>query len=153
MVRLGTTKDIEQTNIIRKQVNELHVLGEPTVFKGFSKELEEHIKNFVNDKTKSFLVYEKDDKILAYAMLEFVTKPETSYRYEQKYLEVQELGTLEGFKGKGYGKLVMQKIEEIAKQNNFNQIQLNMWTFNDKVLNFYEKIGFENYRKYLRKNI
>ena len=153
MVRLGTTKDIEQTNIIRKQVNELHVLGEPTVFKGFSKELEEHIKNFVNDKTKSFLVYEKDDKILAYAMLEFVTKPETSYRYEQKYLEVQELGTLEGFKGKGYGKLVMQKVEEIAKQNNFNQIQLNMWTFNDKVLNFYEKIGFENYRKYLRKNI
>ena len=153
MVRLGTIKDIEQTNIIRKQVNDLHVLGEPTVFKGFSKELEEHIKNFVNDKTRSFLVYEENNKILAYAMIEFVVKPETSYRYEQKYLEVQELGTLEGFKGKGYGKLVMQKVEEIAKQNNFNQIQLNMWTFNDKVLKFYEKIGFENYRKYLRKNI
>ena len=98
-------------------------------------------------------MYEENGKILAYAMIEFVTKPETSYRYEQKYLEVQELGTLEGFKGKGYGKQIMQRVEEIAKENNFNQVQLNMWSFNDTVLKFYEKIGFKNYRKYLRKNI
>lgn len=33
MVRFGTEKDVEKINDLRKQVNEIHAVGRPDVFK------------------------------------------------------------------------------------------------------------------------
>lgn len=39
-VRFAKEEELDQVNILRKQVNDLHVEGKPEVFKpGFSKEL------------------------------------------------------------------------------------------------------------------
>ena len=114
MIRLGTEKDITRVNELRKQVNDLHVSGEPSVFKpGFCQEMQDYLGEFVNSEDKLLLVYEEDGEIYGYAMVEEISKPETPYRYELHYLEVGELGVDEDKKGKGYGKMLMQEIEKI----------------------------------------
>ena len=52
MIREGKLEDLEQVNVIRKQVNDLHVKGEPTVFKGFVPEIANYVKEFINNPNK-----------------------------------------------------------------------------------------------------
>ena len=150
MIKFATEKDLKQVNIIRREVNELHVKGVSNVFKpGFSKELEEHVNQYINSNDKFLIVCEENDIICSYAMVELISKPETPYRYALKYLEIIELGTLKSEQGKGYAKEVMKKVKDIAKKHDIHRIELNMWTFNESALKFYEKLGFNVYRKYL----
>ena len=152
MIRFATEKDIKQVNVIRKEVNDLHVKGEPKIFKpGFCKEMQDYVKNFIGSQDKMLIVYENEDNLIcAYAMIEDVTKEETPYRYKLHFLEIQEIGTLNNHQGKGYASALLEKAKEIAKKRNIENIELNMWSFNKKALNFYNKKGFETYRKYLR---
>ncbi len=150
MIRFANLKDLEQVNIIRKEVNELHVNQVPKVFKaGFSKELEEYASSYINSDDKFLLVYEENNIICSYAMVNIVVKPETPYRHLLKYLEIQEIGTLQTKQRNGFGKQLIQKIKELAKDLGIERIELNMWSFNDNALKFYENLGFKTYRRYL----
>ena len=154
MIRLGKMEDIQQVNVIRKEVNDLHVKGKPNIFKpGFCSALAEYVKQFVGSDDKMLLVCEENNLICAYAMIEFITKPETPYRYELEYLHIEELGTLQGQQGKGYGKAIMEKVKELAKERNISRLELDVWSFNEQAIKFYDKIGFERYREYLELNI
>jgi len=153
MIRFGTRDDVKQVNVIRKQVAVIHQMGEPQIFKGFTKGLEEHIYEFFGNLDKKLLVYEADGEILGYAMLEFVIKPETDYRYALKYLDVCELGVLQSRRSQGIGKKLLDEIQQVAKNNGYYQIQLNAWTFNERGLKFYNDYGFQNYRDYFRLDI
>lgn len=150
MIRFATLNDLEQVNIIRKEVNDLHVQGEPSVFKGFTKDIENYVKEFIKDDNKKLLLCENDGIICGYAMLEFTIKPESVYRYEQKFVDVHELGVLKSCQSKGYGKMLINTIKELAKQFGYPKIELNMWEFNKTALNFYEKTGFKTYRRYMK---
>lgn len=150
MIRFGNKNDIESVNLLRKQVNDLHVKCEPYIFKGFTNEMKEYVNNFIQDKNKMLLIYEADNKIVSYAMLEILEKAETSYRYAIKFLEICEIGVDINCRSKGIGQQMMEKIKKIAKENNLNQIQLDCWSFNEKALKFYEKQGFKRCREYFR---
>ena len=149
MIRNGTKEDLTQVNIIRKQVNDLHVIGEPEHFKGFTKAIEDHVNEFIDSDTKKLLVLE-DDGIKAFAMIEFVDRPESNYRKAMRYLEINEFGTLEGFHGKGYGKLLMNEIRKQAQEKGYKKLNLDVWNFNENAVKFYEKFGFEGYRTHMR---
>ena len=150
MIRLGVKDDIEKVNILRKQVNDLHVKGEPKIFKGFTNELKEYVNTFIQDKNKMLLVFEEDGEIISYAMLEILEKPETSYRFAIKFLEIHEICVDLNCRSKGIGQQMMEKIRQIAKEKNLNEIQLDCWSFNHKALKFYEKQEFKRYREYFR---
>jgi len=150
MIRNGTNEDVKQVNIIRKEVNDLHVKGEPEHFKGWTESIENYVYEFIDSQTKQLLVLEEDNVIKAFAMIEFVEKPESNYRKAMKYLEINEFGTKEVFQGKGYGKALMQEIKNIAKEKGFSKLDLNVWNFNESAVKFYERFGFEEYRTYMR---
>ena len=150
MIRLGVKDDIEKVNILRKQVNDLHVKGEPKLFKGFTNELKEYVNDFVQDKNKMLLVFEEDNEIISYAMLEILEKSETSYRFAIKFLEIHEIGVDLNCHSKGIGQQMMEKIKQIAKEKKLNEIQLDCWSFNQRALKFYEKQEFKRYREYFR---
>ena len=150
MIRIGNEKDFDSVNVLRKEVNDLHVMGEPKIFKGFTKPMQEYLKEYFIDPNKVLLVYEENGIIYGYAMLEIVEKPERPHAFKSKFLHIEELGVAKNFRGKGIGKQLMEKIREIAKEKALAEIQLDAWAFNQSALAFYDKAGFETYRKYLR---
>ncbi len=151
MIRLGEEKDISRVNELRKQVNDMHVQGEPNIFKpGFCQEMQDYLKQFVNSDDKCFIVYEQDSYIVGYAMLEFITKPENAYRYQLQFVEVSELGVDDACRSSGIGKQLFDYIIDIAKNRGYENIELNMWTFNERALKFYEKQGLKTYRRHMR---
>ena len=57
VIRFAKLADLNQINIIRKEVNELHAKGAPKVFKsGFSKDIENYAKEYINSKDKFLLI-------------------------------------------------------------------------------------------------
>ena len=151
VIKRATMEDIEGVNVIRKQVNDMHVAGEPNIFKpGFGENMQNFVKTFLTEENKVLLVAKEEDLIVGYAALEIIEKEETDYRYALRFLEVGELGVLEGIRQKGVGGKLMEEVKRVAKEFNINEVQLNMWSFNTGALEFYEKIGYETYRRHLR---
>jgi len=67
---------------------------------------------------------------------------ELNYQNELKS-KIHKIYMLPKAQGKGIGKILMQKAEELAQENNQKSITLNVNRFN-KALNFYEKLGYKN---------
>lgn len=53
--------------------------------------------------------------------------------------KIGRVATLESYRGKGVGKLVMKKVEEYAKENNIYELKLHA---QKPVERFYEKLGY-----------
>jgi L-phenylalanine/L-methionine N-acetyltransferase len=47
------------------------------------------------------------------------------------------------FGGKGFGKLMMQAIIDLGKQNGLKRIELSTATINEKAIRLYERVGFQ----------
>ena len=151
MIRLGQNADIERINIIRKEVHGIHAEGESGIFKPeFSRELSDYIHEYIDSDHKWVYVYEEDGTILGYMMVDMVLKVESPMRYEGRYLEVCELGVAGDNKSKGIGTKLVDKVKELAIEQGVDSVELNMWEFNDRALKFYEKCGFETYRRHMR---
>ena len=56
-------------------------------------------------------------------------------------MEVEYLCVDEAFRGRGYGKELLQKIEKTAEEKNLRQITV--WTYSFQAPGFYEKMGYE----------
>ena len=154
MIRLGHKDDIAVVNNIRQEVHKLHAMGESDIFKPeFSRELSEYVYEYIDSDSQWLYVYEEDGNVLGYAMIKVIIKEDSPYRYESKYLEVSELGVTEGTRSRGIGTKLMQKVSDVAKDLGVDMVELNMWEFNDKALKFYEKCGFETYRRHMRVKI
>ena len=153
-IRFAVRDELEQVNRIRKQVNELHVSGEPAIFKdGFSKELSDYIYTVFADPLKKIAVCESNGTISAFAVLHHITKPENPFMHVRDYLDIDEFGVDAACRRKGIATEMIRFIREYAKSEGFSRIELNMWEFNRDALAFYEAVGFSTYRRYMETDV
>ena len=115
-----------------------HQAGRPDIFANLSDEIlkEDLIKNF--EKLSTLIICD-NDTIVGY--LSYVIKE----RHTKK-LDVDQLVIMEQYRGKGFGKKLMDKVKEIALKNNCGRVELNCWLFNENALSMYEHIGYERQR-------
>ncbi|MDO8316711.1 MAG: GNAT family N-acetyltransferase [Flavobacterium sp.] len=89
----------------------------------------------LNEKGHHFLLVNEDELCLGFASYEHNYLNQNLTRLHKIYL-------LPEAQGKGAGKLLIDTIENLAKENHSVAISLNVNKFN-KALTFYKKIGFE----------
>lgn len=80
-----------------------------------------------------FLVIKEDDTYLGFASYEL------NYHYETT--KIHKIYILPKAQGKGAGRILLSKIEDIARRNGNTIISLNVNRFN-QAIHFYEKTGF-----------
>ena len=149
-IRIARDDELEQVNVLRKQVNDLHVAGKPDVFKpGFGDELRDFIHIIRNDPEQDIVVAEQDGIILGFAVLHHIQKPENPFMHERDFLDIDEFCVDEAHRRQGVGTALMDFIREYAQQKGFRRIELNMWEFNQDALAFYEAAGFTTFRRYM----
>lgn len=115
-----------------------HQNGRPDVFKNLS---DDELKQELISDFEKFKIIEilKDERIIGYLAYEFKGKRVLK-------LHVDQLVIKEDSRKKGYGKILMEKVKDIAKENNCNMIVLDCWTFNTNAMAMYEHIGFDRQR-------
>lgn len=95
---------------------------------------EESLKNNVQN-GHHFLLAKEDNIALGFVSYEHNYKQEPVTRIHKIYILPQT-------QGKGIGKLLIDAVEDLAKENHSVALSLNVNRFN-KALTFYQKIGFE----------
>ena len=149
-IRFAIETDLESINLLRKQVNDLHVAGKPDVFRpGFPDQLRNFIHVIWNDPEQEIVVAEQDENICGFAVLHHINKPENPFMYERDFLDIDEFCVDEAFRRQGVASAMIGFIRDYAREEGFHRIELNMWEFNQGALAFYEAAGFTTYRRYM----
>lgn len=149
-VRLALKTELERVNELRRQVNDVHVEGKPDVFKpGFPDALKDHIYSIWDDPEQDIIVAELDNAIRGFAIVHHIHRPESPYKYELDFLDVDEFCVDEACRRRGVGMALVDYIRQYAKAKGYRRIELNMWEFNQGALAFYEAAGFTTYRRYM----
>ena len=130
MVREATTDDIDKGLLeVFIEGYRYHQNGRPDIFSNLSDE--QLRKDLIENMERlSTIVITDKDKIVGY--LSYVIK-----KRHTKKLDVDQLVIKESFRGKGYGKQLMEEAKNIAIQNNCDRIELNCWMFNESALEMY----------------
>ena len=101
-IRFAKEDELERVNVLRKQVNDLHVEGKPDVFKpGFNDDLRDHIYDIWNDPEQEIVVADVDGIICGFAVVHHIYKVENPFMYERDFIDVDEFCVDESFRRQG----------------------------------------------------
>ena len=149
-VRFAAPEDLPRVNVLRKQVNDLHVAGKPDVFRpGFCDELRDYVYVIQNDPQKKIAVAEANGVICGFAVLNHIVRPENPFMFERDFLDIDEFGVDENCRRQGIASALIAFIRDYAREQGFRRLELNMWEFNRGALAFYETAGFKTFRRYM----
>ncbi|SDQ56706.1 GNAT family N-acetyltransferase [Virgibacillus salinus] len=139
IVREVETSDAENLANLIKQVDEssqymLWEAGERNIKSENQLKVINGIKNAENS---TILVAEKDNELVGYLI---VIGGNAQRNKHSAYIVI---GILKGYRGKGIGKQLINKLEQWAVNQNVSRLELTVVTKNEGALSLYKKLGFE----------
>lgn len=149
-IRFAKREELEEVNVLRKQVNDIHAAGRPDIFRaGFTDELRDYVYEIFEDENKDIVIAIENGEICCMAVINEIHKPSNPFMLERSFLDVDEFCVKDTFRRKGIAGQMIVYIKSIAKERGLQKLELNMWEFNEEALAFYEAAGFHTYRRYM----
>ena len=143
MIRKASKEDIKRIIDLLHQVNMVHHVLRPDLFKPYTtKYSEQELELILKDNNKPIFVYD-DKMVLGYAFCQI-----NEVRYHQllednKMLYIDDICVDEGARGKHIGKALYEYVLEYAKSIGCDNITLNVWEGNNPALQFYKNMGMK----------
>ena len=152
-IRRAIKEDIPRVLELLVQVDMVHHIGRPDIFKGpATKYNAEELEEIVSDNsTPVFVCTGTDGTIMGHAFCVHKQVIGDSVLTDIKTLYIDDICVDEAYRGNGVGRALYEHVKEYAKEKGFHRIELNMWEFNKGALAFYESVGFETYRRYVER--
>lgn len=149
-VRPAKREELERINELRRMVNDLHVEGRPAHFKpGFDPELQQHVYDQFEAENEDVLAAVADGKIVGFATVVYVHRPEGPYTLPLDFYHVNEFGVDAAHRRKGVASALVAYMKEDAKKRGLPRLDLDVWAFNESAKAFYDAAGFKTYRYYM----
>ena len=139
VIRKVKENDYSDLKILMQYIQDLHYLNRSDIHKHneiFSKD--EFNENFDN-----ILVAEIKGTLCGIAIYFIKNTKDNNYVHGKKVLFVEWLAVKPKYRKKGVASLLMDKMQEIAKENKCSSIELNVWSFNKGAIKFYEKMNMK----------
>jgi ribosomal protein S18 acetylase RimI-like enzyme len=150
VIRYAKREELESVNKLREQVNEVHVNGRPDIFRADGWPLiESNIYTRFDEDSSGVIVADLNDVIVGFAVVQYISRPETSFSKARRFYHIEEFGVDENHRRKGIATSLINFAKEDAKKLGFERVELNMWEFNEGALAFYESVGFKTFRRYM----
>ncbi|MEE0410613.1 MAG: GNAT family N-acetyltransferase [Clostridia bacterium] len=142
MIRLAQIKDIPKIGDLLSQVDMVHHLGRPDIFKIGRKYSDEELKILLEDGNRPILVaVDEDDTVMGYCFCIFRQHIDDSVLTDIKTLYIDDLCVDENLRGRHIGKELYNAAVEFAKANGCYNLTLNVWSCNESAMKFYESCG------------
>lgn len=143
-IRRAVLSDCERINELLYQVQQLHHLGRPDLFKANAKKYtDSQLKEIIGDDMRPiFVCADCNGTVLGYVFCIKQCNGETENLNALKTLYIDDLCVDEQYRGRHIGTLLCEYAVNYAKENGFDNITLNVWANNESALKFYEKFGF-----------
>ena len=150
MIRRAEIRDIERIHELLRQVNLVHYLGRPDLFRLGSKYTDEELKEIIQDDNRPIFVYtDEEDKVLGYAFCIHQQILSSNLMTDIRTLYIDDLCVDEADRGMHIGTKLYEYVLKYAKEHDYYNVTLNVWAFNEKALAFYEHLGLQKQKIYM----
>ena len=144
-VRRAEEKDIPAVLKLLVQVDMVHHMGRPDLFKGpATKYSAEELKAiFQDDTTPVFVCVNTEGTVCGHAFCIHRQIKDDSVLTDIKTLYIDDICVDENMRGKHVGSTLYEHVMEYARENDFYNVTLNVWSCNPGAMKFYESLGFK----------
>lgn len=147
-IRKAKIEDLEEITELLIQVKKLHENGRPDIFKPTMKNQvkEEAIEILSGKRFQTIIATNEENKAIGMAIYEVKERKGHKNLKDARTLWVEDIVVEEKQQGKRVGTRLMEKLQKIAKKKKCIRIELNVWNFNTKAYEFYQKLGMNEQR-------
>ena len=143
MVRKANKGDIKRIIELLHQVNMVHHVIRPDLFKPHTtKYNEQELESMLNDASKPIFVFD-DGEVLGYAFCQITEVKDNQLLEDIKTLYIDDICVDEKARGKHVGKTLYEYVRDYAQSIGCNNITLNVWEGNEPALRFYQNMGMQ----------
>jgi ribosomal protein S18 acetylase RimI-like enzyme len=146
-IRKADKKDIPQMNELLRQVNLVHHIGRPDLFKKANKYTDEELVEILKDENRPiFAAVNDEDIMLGYAFCVHQEHPNDNLLTDIKTLYIDDLCVDENTRGQHIGRQLYEYVLSWAKEQGYYNVTLNVWNCNEPAMKFYESLGMTPYK-------
>ena len=143
MIRRAEIKDIPGIIELLHQVNMVHHVLRPDLFKPYTtKYNEQELEALIGDDSKPIFVFE-DGGVLGHAFCKITEVKGDKLLQDIKTLYIDDICVDEKARGKHVGKALYEFVRDYAKSIGCYNITLNVWEGNDAAQCFYRNMGMK----------
>ena len=143
MIRRAEIKDIPGIIELLHQVNMVHHVLRPDLFKPYTtKYNEQELEALIGDDSKPIFVFE-DGRVLGHAFCKITEVKGDKLLQDIKTLYIDDICVDENARGQHVGKALYEYVRDYATSIGCNNITLNVWEGNDAALSFYKNMGMK----------
>jgi ribosomal protein S18 acetylase RimI-like enzyme len=142
-MRKTRKEDIQRILELLHQVNMVHHVIRPDLFKPYTtKYNEQELEAMLDDDSKPIFVYD-DGMVLGYAFCQITEVRDNQLLEDIKTLYIDDICVDENARGRHIGKALYEYVRDYAKSIGCNNITLNVWEGNEPALHFYRNMGMQ----------
>ena len=143
MIRKASNKDIQRIIELLHQVNMVHHVIRPDLFKPHTtKYNEQELEAMFKDDSKPVFVYD-DGEVLGYAFCQTTEVKDNLLLEDNKTLYIDDICVDEKARGKHVGKALYEYVRDYARSIGCHNITLNVWEGNNPAISFYKNMGMQ----------
>lgn len=142
-LRKACPKDIKRIIELLHQVNMVHHVIRPDLFKPYTtKYNEQELLSILDDDSKPIFVYD-DGEVKGYAFCQLSEVKDNLLLQDNKTLYIDDICVDEKDRGQHVGKALYEYVRNYAQSIGCHNITLNVWEGNDPALSFYKNMGMK----------
>ncbi len=142
-LRKACPKDIKRIIELLHQVNMVHHVIRPDLFKPYTtKYNEQELLSILDDDSKPIFVYD-DGEVKGYAFCQLSEVKDNLLLQDNKTLYIDDICVDEQARGQHVGKALYEYVRDYAQSIGCHNITLNVWEGNDPALSFYKNMGMK----------
>lgn len=143
-IRRAQNKDIPEIHELLAQVDMVHHVGRPDIFKIGNKYNDDELVDIIaDDKRPIFVAVDENDKTLGYAFCIFKQIPNDNVLTDIKTLYIDDLCVFKHLRGQSIGRQLYEYCRSFAKESGCYNLTLNVWSCNESAQRFYEAVGMK----------
>ena len=143
MIRKAGKEDIKRIIELLHQVNMVHHVLRPDLFKPHTtKYSEQELSFLLKEENKPIFVFD-DGEVRGYAFCQISEVKDHLLLEDIKTLYIDDICVDEKARGKHIGKALYEYVRDYARSIGCNHITLNVWEGNDAAYSFYKNMGMQ----------
>ena len=143
MIRIANKGDIKRIIELLHQVNMVHHVLRPDLFKPYTtKYNEQELEGLLSDQNKPIFVYD-DGEVRGYAFCQISEVKDNQLLQDAKTLYIDDICVDEDARGQHVGKALYEYVRDYARLIGCYHITLNVWEGNAAALSFYRNMGMQ----------
>ena len=143
MIRRAEKRDIPGIIHLLHQVNMVHHVLRPDLFKPYTTKYDEQeLETLLDDDSRPVFVFE-DGAVLGHAFCMVTEVKDDKLLQDIKTLYIDDICVDEKARGQHVGKALYEYVRDYAQSIGCNNITLNVWEGNDPALHFYRNMGIK----------